>query len=230
MERMDNGDASKNLSPLGDEIQKHLDKRGWSQRTLAMYADIGSGTVTRVMHGTHATTPKTLQAIADALEINVEPLMRLAGINLPVPAKERHQTAEYIAQQLHELPPYYRELAIEAVAGMVDAFRRVARGEPANGLDGQPILPPHQTESTQPQEPGAAPSIEPEVMTMIRSAVTQLQEEGILPMGDKVNDTAAQKLAEIVGKIIDKGEKGVRAVGEAVKGTTPQRIVVGDGK
>jgi transcriptional regulator with XRE-family HTH domain len=174
------GEDAAELSPLhvaAKEIRRLMKLKHFTVRSLAeettrlantdsRIAAVSPATVGRLMRGQHKPEPATLDAVARALGIDPVRLMRLAGLPLPAPALERHPTAEYISQQIDELPPYYREIAIEAVAGVVDSFRRVARGEPANGINGEPILPPNKKNIAQPEEPG-------DVVTTIQLTHTQ---------------------------------------------------------
>lgn len=116
---------------LRREIRKLLDGR--SQEWLARRSHVGQSTISRLMHGKHQPEPETLIAIAGALDVDPIYLMRLAGIPLPPPATERHETVEYIARRLDELPASVQEYAIAACATIADQFWLLAHGKPANG-------------------------------------------------------------------------------------------------
>lgn len=112
--------GTKSLSPLGKELQKHLKRLGWSQRTLASYANITHGTISKLIRGQTKPTPETLNAIGRALGVDPTHLMRLAGIPLPTSKTKRHPSVEYIAQRLDELPPDIQERAVEALGTQLD--------------------------------------------------------------------------------------------------------------
>ena len=106
--------------PLGNEIEKHLKRLGWSQRRLARESGIGSSTISKLMRDEHRGTPETIDAIAKALGVDSLHLMNLAG--MPVPTENGDPRIDYIAQQLGQLPMPIRELAIDAVRGQIKAF------------------------------------------------------------------------------------------------------------
>lgn len=114
------------LSSLAKEIQKHLERLSWSQRTLAHDAGVGHATISRLIRGTHNPSPETLDAIAKALGVDTLHLMRLAGLPLPPSKVERDPSVEYIAQRLDALPAEMRERAVDVVGGIVDAFWEMA--------------------------------------------------------------------------------------------------------
>jgi transcriptional regulator with XRE-family HTH domain len=122
--------------PLGNEIQKYLDRLSWSQRKLARESDIGSSTISKIMRGEHRGTPDTITAIAKVLGLDPLFLMKTAGI--PIPLEISNPAIDYIAQQLEKLPEPARGLAIKTVRGQVDAFhsltnqRKPPAQEPVN--------------------------------------------------------------------------------------------------
>jgi transcriptional regulator with XRE-family HTH domain len=115
---------NKGLSPLGQEIERLLDERGWNKSELGRRSGRDSSTVGRLMAGETSPTAETLLALAAALGVDGTYLLRLAGLSIPEGVY--HPEAAYIARQLTELPPDLQEQAIDAVGGVVDSFVRVA--------------------------------------------------------------------------------------------------------
>lgn len=69
---------------LGDWLLKELEKRNWSQNELARRAGISSGTVSNLITGTKTPEQNTLIAIAEALKIPKETVLRAAEILPPI--------------------------------------------------------------------------------------------------------------------------------------------------
>jgi transcriptional regulator with XRE-family HTH domain len=207
---------------LRSYIQQYLDRRGWTMRRLAEEAGISHSTVSRLMRGEIESSPETLAAIAKVMGVDAAFLMRLAGVPLPTPAKDRHPTAEYISQRLDDLPSYYRELAIEAVAGVVDSFSRVAHGEPANGANGTPILPPV-------REKENAQSAEAELSEIEQAEIAKDQAAEIIArMLDYAEELNLQPAIVTVGG--EQMEQVLRAAGGTKKDEKEEKSIIDQAK
>lgn len=110
----------KQLTPLGEEIQKHLDRTGWSQRGLASKAELAHSAISKIMRGKTNPTPSTINAIGQALNVDPMHLMRLAGI--PVSKAKRNPSVEYVAQRLDNLPSNAQVVVISAINALIDAM------------------------------------------------------------------------------------------------------------
>jgi transcriptional regulator with XRE-family HTH domain len=121
------------LNLVGREIDKHLKRLKWTIRRLSEASGVPHPTISRLMRGVHVPTPETLDAIGRALGVDPVHLMRLAGIPLPVPVRDRDATIEYIALRLSEIPESHRQYAVNTVAMAVDMWSLHAQGLPANG-------------------------------------------------------------------------------------------------
>jgi transcriptional regulator with XRE-family HTH domain len=64
---------------LGQTIREIRKKRKLSQTELAEKADVALMTISRIERGEHDPHVRTLQKIADGLDVRVLQLMRLAG-------------------------------------------------------------------------------------------------------------------------------------------------------
>lgn len=135
---------NKELSPVGEYISRVLETkrddegRPWSQNKLARLAGLSSGGLSMIMRGVSAPEGSTLKQIADALEIDVRPLLEIAEILEP-DQQAIDPEAAYIAQKLSKLPAHLRVQAIDAVGGVVDSFTKVAEQQEATGqTSGQP--------------------------------------------------------------------------------------------
>lgn len=118
---------------LGNEIKRLLDMRGWSQRTLASNANIGQSTVSKIIRGETGTTPTTINAIANALEVSPMRLMQIAGIPLPViKQEERTSSVEYLARRLDALPIPLQKKAFDIINPQIDLLYEM--GELSSGL------------------------------------------------------------------------------------------------
>lgn len=119
------------LTPLGSEIQGHLDRKGWSRSELARRtkAKLNVSTISRVMRGLLPATHENVEQIADALGVDGERLKRLAGLRVVTPPGDRDATVEYIAQKLTDLPPAARERAVDALGAQLDAITYLTERE-----------------------------------------------------------------------------------------------------
>lgn len=118
--------SSSDLTPLGQEIDNHLKRLGWSQRKLAEEADIDSASVSRLMRGVQDATHPLIEKIADALRVDVLHLKEVAGLRVITPPAQRDSRVEYIAQRIDALPDAIKEQAIDAVGAQVDAIYNIA--------------------------------------------------------------------------------------------------------
>lgn len=145
--------SAQQLTPLGSYLRQQIASkrragdRSWSQNELARRAGLSSGTISMIMNGVVAPEATTLRKIADALEIDVSPLLEKAGILEPT--ESLNPTALYIAQRLSSLPQWLQEEAIDGIGAMVDqlwAIAEKAEGEQvgfaasADSQDEQPTL------------------------------------------------------------------------------------------
>lgn len=64
---------------LIEYLSEQLQKRRWSQRTLAMYAGISPNTVSYAMQGKTIPDPETIEKLARALGVDEYHMLRLAG-------------------------------------------------------------------------------------------------------------------------------------------------------
>ena len=85
-----------------------------SQTWLAEEAGIGQATVSRMLRGIYTPSPKTLQAVSQALGLDNVYLMRLSGLPLPEEGQQRDPSVEYLADRLNELPSDARKIAATA--------------------------------------------------------------------------------------------------------------------
>ncbi len=129
------------MTPLGKEIRKHLERAGWSQRTLAINAEITHSAISKIIRGKTKPTPETVDAIGRALNVDPTHLMRLAGIPLPAEKIKRDPSVEFIAQRLDELPKKVRKQAVAAVGAQIDAIDAIYQkaAPPTIGTSGPPI-------------------------------------------------------------------------------------------
>lgn len=122
------------VTPLATYLQEQLDRKGWSGRTLALYANVSQATIARAVKGETTPDPDSVRKIAAALEIEEIYLLRLAGhVESPAPDALDPEAA-YIARRISELPPGVRQRAIDAVGCMLDTITDlVASGMHASG-------------------------------------------------------------------------------------------------
>lgn len=117
--------ATSKLTPLGKEIQRQLDRIGWSQRILALNAKITHGAISKIMRGKTKPQLETIIAIAEALNVDSITLLQLAGIALPALSPINNQVDPavlHVVQRLTQLPIAPRNHAINAIEGVLDAI------------------------------------------------------------------------------------------------------------
>lgn len=116
------------LLALGNAIKEAL--AGRSQVWLSQQSGVDQSTISRILNAKVDPTPETLEALARPLGVDPAYLMRLAGF--PVPEGKYDPEISYIAQELTALPPDLRERAVDAVSGVVDSFRAMAKQRQAH--------------------------------------------------------------------------------------------------
>lgn len=185
------------LTLVGLEIDKQQKRLKWTLRRLSEESGVPHPTISRLKYGVHTPTPETLSAIGNSLGVDPTHLMRLAGIPIPAPQKDRHPTAEYISQRLDQLPAWLQEHAIDAVAGVVDQFLKVAAGLPANGNGNALSI-------RQGIRTGSPLTLE-EAEELQRCLVDYIQRQKETPaMADKKDDTIAQRLMDLINRAVNK--------------------------
>jgi transcriptional regulator with XRE-family HTH domain len=83
-------------------LQGIMDDRRLSQRALAIYADVASSTISRIMRGMSAE-PETLVKLANYLNVPVDTLYRKAGM-LPTEEEHKQDIIRVIEHLLGRLP------------------------------------------------------------------------------------------------------------------------------
>lgn len=110
------------LKALGEFLDKRIKAKGWSRNETARRAKISSSGLSTLLRGLTKPRAETLKALAEALDIEEYRLLYLAGMLDYIPTSNLDQSAAYIARRLTDLPPNYREVAIDAIAAQLDAF------------------------------------------------------------------------------------------------------------
>ena len=64
----------KNLEHIGDRVRSVRKRRALTQAELAGAAGISTDTIVKLENGRHEPRPKTIRALANALEVGVEVL------------------------------------------------------------------------------------------------------------------------------------------------------------
>lgn len=116
-------------TPLSDYLIAELQRRGWSRRTLAMYAEISADTAARAVRGDSIPDTDTIRKIATALEADETHLLRLAGHLEETPQGLNDPSVIALAYRLEDLPPNMRQRAIQAMDAMIEMAGPVALSE-----------------------------------------------------------------------------------------------------
>lgn len=117
------------LNQLATYLNARLTKKGWSGRTLALYAELSQTAIARALKGKTVPDPESLRKIAVALEVEELHLLRLAG-HVESPASEDlDPAAAYIARRITQLPPAVRERAIDAVGSVLDTITELVAAD-----------------------------------------------------------------------------------------------------
>jgi transcriptional regulator with XRE-family HTH domain len=111
------------LTPLGRVIQAAQNKKNWNDTELASRSGLSAGTISRLKNGKRkGTNTRTLQALADALEIERDALDRAGGHASKRGAFSPAQSAS-IDASLMKLSPRDQELAKQMFQKSVDDQR-----------------------------------------------------------------------------------------------------------
>lgn len=111
---------------LAKLIDAHLKRRDWSNRTLAMYADISPSTLTNWLHGRVQPSTEGLSKIGKVLDIDVAVLLGLAGHLDDERKPLGDDRVIELAQRLEALPTELREVAIKLLTAQLNAMDDLA--------------------------------------------------------------------------------------------------------
>ena len=123
------------LSPLGQYIKEQVnikrkkEGRPWSQNELARRAGISSGALSMIINGKVQPKAPTLIQIANALGIDSEPLLKIAGLLelagvIDQSEDKIHPTLLDSVKIINSLSGNDRQTAIELVKGVANAFKK----------------------------------------------------------------------------------------------------------
>ena len=103
-------------------LSEQLKQRRWSQRTLAMYADISPNTVSYAMQGKTIPDPETIEKMARALNVDAYHMLRLAG-HVEGPRQSiADPRVSLLAQRVDALPSDVRQRVVPALDAVIDAM------------------------------------------------------------------------------------------------------------
>ncbi|MBQ3573622.1 MAG: helix-turn-helix transcriptional regulator [Clostridia bacterium] len=105
----------KGIIGVGEKIRFHRNRVGWSQERLALEAGINSGFLGCVERGEKTPTMRTLEKIAEALEITV-PYLCVFGDEADVDDLAAY--GDKYAMIIKEVAPEKRDAFTEAVAAL----------------------------------------------------------------------------------------------------------------
>ncbi len=123
------------LSPLGQYIKEQVsikrkkEGRPWSQNELARRAGISGGALSMIINGKVQPKAPTLIQIANALNIDSEPLLKVAGLLklagvIDQSEDKIHPTLLDSVKIINSLSGNDRQTAIELVKEVANAFKK----------------------------------------------------------------------------------------------------------
>lgn len=107
---------------LAEYLNEELNRRGWSRRTLAMYAEISPDTVATAVKGNRTPEPETIRKIAKALQVDEAYLLRMAGHLEERPKNLKDDRLIDLALRVEALPIPLKNAVIASLAAQVDAM------------------------------------------------------------------------------------------------------------
>lgn len=124
------------LSPIGQYIKQQIatkrkrEGRPWSQNELARRAGVSSGALSMIINGKVQPKAQTLIQIANALNIDSEPLLKMAGLlELAGVIDESETKIDPIlldsVRVIDGLSLNNRSAAIELVRGIAETFKNL---------------------------------------------------------------------------------------------------------
>lgn len=105
---------------LASYLSEALKRRGWSRRTLAMYADVAPDTVAGAVRGDRVPDPDTIRKLATALGADEAHLLRLAGHLEDRPHELHDPQVIDLARRLEGLPQTLRMDLMRSIAAQVE--------------------------------------------------------------------------------------------------------------
>ena len=103
---------------FSDWLKAELERRKWKPTELARRAELDDGIISRALSGARVPSTKSLERIADALDVPVEEVFRQVGL-LP-PDEEEDQWVIRMSRRLERLPPELREIAEAMIKVLAD--------------------------------------------------------------------------------------------------------------
>lgn len=118
-------------APLYWRVEQERARLGWSATDLAQRSGVDRGTVHRMRTGRRAPLPVTVAALAQALSIDREEALRLAGLLnedqlTPAQVAERHVRAAMVEALRHRLPDVDERILARVALNMGEIFQGVA--------------------------------------------------------------------------------------------------------
>lgn len=106
---------TKKSSKLSKWIEEQLDQRGWTQGELARRSDLSSSTISEIITGRTFPGLKFCTNIAEALQIPLAHVLRLAEILPPLHSDNPDQEAAELVEYFNSLDPPGRTRAISLI-------------------------------------------------------------------------------------------------------------------
>jgi len=101
-------------STFSEWLQSEIDLRGWSWNKLASEAHLSSGTIYNIRDQVRGVGPDSIKAIADALKLDPEYVMRVAGL-LPPERGEPSAPIQEVIQLMERIPARDQQHLLEIV-------------------------------------------------------------------------------------------------------------------
>jgi transcriptional regulator with XRE-family HTH domain len=111
---------------FGEWLQEELEKRGWTQAELARRAKLTRGGISSLISGRNHPTAQTCVALARALDLPAETVLKAADLLPELPAPENDPTLGQLVDLMRRMTPEERE---EVLAYALYRFTRRKKGD-----------------------------------------------------------------------------------------------------
>lgn len=100
---------------FGAWLAQELEQRGWTMGELARRCNVSHPAISRVVSGQHTPGVELCCAIANALEMPEEKILRLVGHLSPLPTIEEDSTFAEVYDMMKHFTPEQRRAILEYV-------------------------------------------------------------------------------------------------------------------
>lgn len=106
------------IKDFSEWLREELEVREWKPTDLARRAELDDGIISRALSGARMPSTQSLEKMANAFDMPVDLIFRIAGL-LP-PVTEQEEWAARMYRRLERLPPDLRDIAETLITALYE--------------------------------------------------------------------------------------------------------------